>query len=75
MKWVLTRVLPALLPVDVETCGNNGVLPTADTVNGGGCYASVSVISSALKVDAGKDSQAKVLQGLSGLGWSCLKKT
>lgn len=71
--FVFTRVFPPLLPIDVVTCGNKGKLPTEDDVkNSGRCLASVSVISSKLKLDVGKDTQAKVLQGLSGLGFVCL---
>ncbi len=73
VKWVFTRVFPPLLPVDVVTCGNKGKLPTEDDVKGsGGCFASVSVISSLLKLDVGKDTQAKVLNGLGSLGFTCL---
>ncbi|KAI0077635.1 survival protein sure-like phosphatase/nucleotidase [Panus rudis PR-1116 ss-1] len=72
VQFVLSRALPSLLPVDIDICDNRGRLPTEDTVLGAGCFASVSVLSTTLKLDANASKQSQVLTTLSKLPLVCL---
>lgn len=71
VQFVFTRVFPALLPIDVNTCNNGGKLPDESTVVGSGCFASVSVVDANLKLDVLEPTQANVLSRLSALGFVC----
>lgn len=71
VQFVLTRVFPALLPIDVNTCNNGGKLPAEDTVVNGGCFASVSVVSATTRLDASQASQADVLSRLPASFFAC----
>ncbi len=71
VQWVLTRVFPAILPLDVVTCDNGGKLPDESTVVGAGCFTSVSVVDAVLEIDADRVRQADVLARLSALGFVC----
>ncbi|KIJ56586.1 hypothetical protein M422DRAFT_218066 [Sphaerobolus stellatus SS14] len=67
-QFVLTRVFPGLLPVDVKTCGSSR-LPTESSIlsRTSGCLASVSILDAELKIDVGADTQAVVLQRLQSI--------
>jgi len=66
--FVLSRIYPNPFGWDVETCGNDGHLPTESTVMGtSGCWASVSVAVASTKLDAGINDQAVVMSKLGGI--------
>ena len=74
-KFVLSRLqtaVPLVTPNDVETCENDGRLPTERSViYADGCYASISVGVADTKLDAGAKQQAVVLKKLRSI-LSCL---
>lgn len=73
-RFVLSRIYPAIPFItkdDVETCGNDGRLPTERSVVGKGCFVSVSVGRGNDKLDQGEAEQAVVLERL-GRILSCL---
>ncbi|KAI0695322.1 survival protein sure-like phosphatase/nucleotidase [Cytidiella melzeri] len=76
IQWIFSRTLPevSLFGNDVHTCNNGGRLPMESSVlaRTDGCYATVSLLDVEKKKDADKDTQADVLERLSGLGFSCL---
>ena len=71
VQFVLTRVFPPLLPIDVKTCNNGHKLPAEDDVVNGGCFASISVVDAKLRLDALEPLQKDVLNRLSNLPLSC----
>ena len=71
VQFVFTRVFPALLPIDVDTCNNGRKLPDEDTVVNAGCFATVSVVDATLKLDVLEPTQKDVLNRLSNLGFVC----
>lgn len=73
-SFVLSRIFDATIfsGDDAVTCGNGGRLPTETTVvDTTGCYASISVGSTNLDIDASQADQTTVLQKLEGI-LSCL---
>ena len=73
VKWVLARMFLPILALDVKICNNGGRLPMDDlVVKKAGCYASVVALDVNNKFDASKANQQKVLDSLSGLGFTCL---
>ncbi|KAK7676966.1 hypothetical protein QCA50_020084 [Cerrena zonata] len=73
VKWVLARMFPPILALDVVTCNNGGRLPLDDTVvKKAGCFASVVALDMNTKLDASSTNQQSVLDSLSGLGFTCL---
>ena len=73
-SFVLSRIFDATVfsGSDAVTCGNGGRLPTETTVVGtSGCYASISVGSTNLDIDASAADQTVVLQKLGSI-LSCL---
>jgi len=74
VKWVFSRLFQAgILDHDITICNNGGKLPDGAAVAGdtSGCYASVVVLNSSTKLQAGTDAQTAVLNSLNGLGWTC----
>ncbi|TCD60817.1 hypothetical protein EIP91_009486 [Steccherinum ochraceum] len=72
VMWVFARLFKAgLLDHDINTCSNNNKLPDGAAVVESGCYASVVVLNSATKLQAGTDAQNSVLSSLNDLGWTC----
>ncbi|RDW65128.1 5' SurE family protein [Coleophoma cylindrospora] len=73
-SFVLSRIFTATIisSDDAVTCGNGGRLPTETAVVGtSGCYASISVGSVNLDIDASAADQTTVLEKLSSI-LSCL---
>lgn len=66
-KWVFTRLAPATsTTVDVETCGNNGVLKDESTaIRAAGCWVTVSVYDAVNIKDVDAGTQGIVLDKLS----------
>ncbi|KAF8875088.1 survival protein sure-like phosphatase/nucleotidase [Gymnopilus junonius] len=65
-KFVLTRIFPTLLSIDVDTCGSSK-LPTESSAITQGCIATVSVFYAKTKLDADSTAQAAVLSKLSSI--------
>ncbi|KAJ3555083.1 hypothetical protein NP233_g12290 [Leucocoprinus birnbaumii] len=65
-KWVFTRTLPAAAgTVDVNICGNGGVLADERTaIAVAGCWTTVSVFSSATLGDVDATTQQAVVEAL-----------
>ena len=74
IKWVFSRQFKAgPLDHDIDICNNGGKLPDEGTVTqDGGCFASVVVLDSLTKLQAGTDAQQEVYNSLSALGFTCL---
>ena len=74
-KFVLSRIhvaVPLVTPDDVNTCENDGRLPTErSVVDTDGCYASISVGLADNKLDAGAKQQGIVLKKLKSI-LSCM---
>ena len=73
-SFVLSRIFDATVfsGKDAVTCGNGGRLPTETTVvDTDGCYASISVGSTNLDIDASQADQTTVLNKLESI-LSCL---
>ena len=70
-KFVFSRLVWDPLETDTETCGSDH-LPDESSVVGGGCYASVSVLSASSKLDVNATTQAQVFARLQSLPLTCL---
>jgi broad specificity polyphosphatase/5'/3'-nucleotidase SurE len=74
-KFVFSRIhdaVPFITPEDVNTCNNNGRLPTESKVIGTkGCYCSISVGRANDKLDSSASDQTVVLNKLQKI-LSCL---
>lgn len=77
VKWVFARLFKAgLLDHDINICNNGNKLPDgAAVVESAGCYASVVVLNSSTKLQAGTDAQNQVYKSLEGLDWKCWSKS
>ncbi|KAF9449013.1 survival protein sure-like phosphatase/nucleotidase [Macrolepiota fuliginosa MF-IS2] len=64
--WVATRVLTSTAGVDTPLCGSSN-LPDETTVNGAGCFATVSVIDANTKDDAPAAAQKAVFDRLASI--------
>lgn len=73
IKWVFSRLFKAgAFDHEIDICNNGGKLPDGDAVTqDGGCFASVVVLDSLTKLQAGTDAQSEVYDSLSALGWTC----
>ncbi|KAH8101315.1 sure-like protein [Cristinia sonorae] len=75
IKWVFSRLFQAndIFDHDIDTgCGTGNKLPDGKAVvESEGCFASVVVLNSGTKLQAGEDAQTAVFKSLSGLGWTC----
>lgn len=70
-SFVLSRIYQST-GGDVQTCNNDGFLPTESSViSSSGCFASISVGVASTKLDASEADQAVVLDKLSSI-LSCL---
>lgn len=69
-SFILSRILEDDTATDVEQCGTTH-LPAESNVVTEGCFVSVSVFNASNKADVGADTQAFVLNRISGI-LSCL---
>ncbi|KAK7014052.1 hypothetical protein VNI00_019451 [Paramarasmius palmivorus] len=66
-KWVFSRINADSSATDVETCGSTHLPAESAVVAHAGCFSSVSVFNASTKADVDADTQAFVLNKLSGL--------
>ncbi|EMD35012.1 hypothetical protein CERSUDRAFT_125001 [Gelatoporia subvermispora B] len=70
-QWVFSRLIWNPLPTDILTCGSKQ-LPPESSVLSAGCFASVTAMDAALKVDVAASVQQTVMDTLNSLPFSCL---
>ena len=70
-RFVFSRLVWNPFATDADVCGSDH-LPSESSVVAAGCYASVSVLDTAWKLDANATVQAQVFERLQSLPLACL---